>query len=434
MNGALTFTLGLETQNFLRGLGLASGGIFSLIGAAQAVSKLMGSAWSAIGDGGRLFDLSARTGATVKDLYQLEEAFKMVGLSGDKVAPMLVRLQRGLGGVSDPAKELLNLAREIGASGPEGINLAKRIFGRESTGDIMQLARQVDDFAQSLKETDRASTKAQQTAAAFDRIGDSIQRIKTRLRGMWLDVAAEMAPAMEKGLNAMTEAFRTGRVSELIAESLKLGFSTILDFAPAIFEKLGVIIIKALEKPLTFFQAGLEYAIQKLGEQVMANPVARAFMNGLMGPGGIPFNLWAAKNLPMGYTAEPFQDIWKRWQETGPRFDVGLGEVGIPDMAKDADARWKKAMENFRKNFGSAFEFGPFKRGAGEGEDGFGLTKLNRPEGSALEKMGFVMGGGRVNYDADIAANTRETAKGVRTLIGVMGGGMPGGYTGALPT
>lgn len=454
MNGALTFTLGLETSNFLRGLGLASGGIISFAGVMQGIRAAASNIWAAINDGGKLTDLSARTGASVSSLYQLQEAFKLVGLSADAVPSMLLRVQKAMGGVDDAGNKLDDVFAELGLNletlkqlkpeqqletigdalnkvgGNRATNLASRIFGREGSGDILQISRQLGDFAGSLSATAGAAQTAQATAAAFDKIGDTIQQLKTNARGLWLNIAADLAPAIQKALDMVTGAFKSGNFSELIGESLKLGFDTFLAYIPGALAQLGTWIFKAFESPLKYIQAAFTLAFQQVGEvlgNIIQNPKVVGFLNGLAaalrinGQGSMADAITGMTTVSPGYKAESFQDIL-RYFNNGPIFNLGSGEFGISDMQSEASRKLKEAYEKFKKQFGSAFNFAS---GGKQSEDSNPVAAFSSAgkgrEPSALEKMGFVMGGGGSSVTSlltSIERNTAATAKAVNQQRG----------------
>ena len=69
---------------------------------------------SAIERGAHLEDLSARTGESVANLYQLEEAFKRAGLAADSVPGTILRVRKALSGVNELGGETNSIFAALG--------------------------------------------------------------------------------------------------------------------------------------------------------------------------------------------------------------------------------------------------------------------------------------------------------------------------------
>lgn len=363
-NGVLSFTLGLETSNFLRNLGVASGGVISFAAAFQAIRKTAGGVWDTIGSGGKLQDLANRTGASVKDLYQLRAGFDSVGLSADLVSPMILRLRQALGGVdeegnrtdkvfealglnmeqlakSNPAAQLTLIAEALNkAGGNKADALAKGLFGREGAGNMMQLARDSKEFNQTLHDTAAAGTKMQSAAKTFDDIGDALQRIKnTHIPGMMLDLAVKAGPAIKWVVDKLEETFRNGNFATLVVESFQFAFQAVLEIAPAVFAKLGSIILNELRTPLVALQSFLEYFLTK--------PFENAFkwlsaLDAWAKGGLVAAVADYAKSERYGIS---FDEIFARNMEIGPRFNLGTGEFGLEDIDQASSEALRKALK-----------------------------------------------------------------------------------------
>ena len=79
MAGVLQFTLGLEASNFLSQIGVSSSSLLSFAGIAEGVKASFESMFAAMERGASLDALSARTGETVSNIYQLQEALNNEG-------------------------------------------------------------------------------------------------------------------------------------------------------------------------------------------------------------------------------------------------------------------------------------------------------------------------------------------------------------------
>lgn len=454
MAGVLSFTLGLETSKFLSGLGMASGQILSLAGAMQALNRVGGGVWDAIERGGALNDLSARTGQSVGSLFQLQEAFKVAGVSGDAVAPMLLRVQKALGGIGDQGEKTDELFARMGLSmgglkgmnGPQQIeaiakalekmprdqaaNVASQIFGREGFGNIMQIAGDMKGFSASLKETVQQAAMVERTAEAFDLIGDTVGKIKTKVGGLFTGIAEGVAPALQAlldfvngvdwvgigqnigtMLNGLAEAFKMGELGGLLMETFRAAFDSLPGLALAGLQKLGVLMIKAFETPLLYLQAGFDYAI----EQMMVNPKVRALM--AASTGGASEKILQSLGVQTG-DARSFQDVFAERKQTGLEFV--MPGLGLDEMEENADKNLNEAWEKFKASFSgvadrimtlgqSTFKT-PGKPKKEEEESGLGSGKGGGSDGlSEWEKMGLVIGGGMSG--SDYARSTAENTK-----------------------
>lgn len=272
-NGRLDYTLGLATTNFLGGLNIARGALAGFIGFATGAGGLLAGVFAQINKGGALNDLSNRTGETVRNLFSLEHALNQSGVRGENTRLILFNLQKSLSGVSETGESTaeafaaigLSVDKLRGLSSPdalvkifEGINkidrnsaagAASKIFGRGASGDVLQLARDSKAVAESLRESANQASLFQRNAAAFDKIGDTLGSIKLKTQGLFAGIAEGAAPAIQSLLDAVNsidferigksvgnlftaipEAFKQGRIDELVSLSLIVGFEKAVNF------------------------------------------------------------------------------------------------------------------------------------------------------------------------------------------------------------
>ena len=86
--------------------GLAVGAGMAAISAATAAAQKVVAGFSdALDLGGRLNDLSSRTGETAGNLLILERAFQNTGVGADKVGPSINRLQKFIEEAGDASSE-----------------------------------------------------------------------------------------------------------------------------------------------------------------------------------------------------------------------------------------------------------------------------------------------------------------------------------------
>jgi hypothetical protein len=387
MAGVLSFALGLETSAFSGGLDRAAGRLFAFISIGKAVQFALEGVMGAIGRGGALNDLSARTGESVGNLYMLEEAFAVVGVSVDSLPGMINRLNKSLSGVgemgekTDEAFAALGLSAEdlkrmdapaqfnaiISQLGKldkaEGIDVASRIFGRDGAGNMMQIVRDAKSFRDTLAASRREAAVFQRTADAFGLIGDTIRRIKGSIGGMFAGIAEGIVPTLQHVLNLLNQmdlvavgqdigkmfsgafqAFREGEVTQLITESIAFGFKAAAELAPVVFAGLGVAILKAFETPFAYIQSFFEWMGQKsieLGEKFgrmihkAMNPGSKVDVNG-------------------GFKAQSFGEIMNERRENG--VDYWTQGNNTDEMARQVGEMGKSAAEAIENGWGNLFK------------------------------------------------------------------------------
>lgn len=248
--GRIEYAIGLDTASLLGKLGGANQALELLGKAFTALGTIGHQVFGQIERGAALQDLSNRTGETVGNLFQLEYAFKQSGVAAGSVPPTLLKFQKALSGVSELGESTAEAFSALGLSTKEfsqldspaallkvfaGLNgldrnsatdVASRIFGRGSAGDILQLARDSKDVAENFKVSAEQAALMQRNARAFDAIGDSLGRVKFEVEGIFAKLAEDIAPA----LNSIGPALQAGRIGELLSAELNYGFAVSVNF------------------------------------------------------------------------------------------------------------------------------------------------------------------------------------------------------------
>jgi hypothetical protein len=499
-NGVLQFSLGLTAGGFLGvveraknsvgglsskllslpGLGTAIGGTIASVSSLDAVVE---GVFNAIERGAALEHLSKRTDTSVASLFELQKGFSAVGADADQVGPMIFRMQKALGGVNEYGEDTRSIFARMGLSIEQlkGLNATQQflqiagavnklnsssaasaagaIFGRDGAQTFMQLARSSDDFSAALQRAAHDAQLFERNAAAFAQLERGLNQIKHKTDTLFAGMAEGAAPAIQaivdqlnsidlsgvgqqigKIFTAFTEAFREGKVSDLLALSITTGFQMALAAAPVMFEKLGYFLLKVFETPLQYIQAGMTWVVENAMEgfgklegifhnlvNVLAAGIEWGLQKLIQGLAKIP-KLNKALGIE-GFTADSFDQILAdknkanpegehfkadSWQQilgdekkNGVKFNVGAGEFGLDDVNSDIQSRWAEMKKNL-KNISAPLEAmidglvarAPKVKGASTGlnRNGIGdnlVTTKNqyKPEYTNFEKMGFVMGG-----------------------------------------
>ncbi len=299
MANVLQFALGLSVGNFLPGAGAAKLALGALTTAATGLGVVMAGVWQQVNRGGELNDLSNRTGESVGNLVKLQRGFEMAGVSADSVAGIIGGLQRSLGGVNEMGEPTaasfeaigLSIEKLKGMDTPAALNeifgalrqfnrndaasAAGKIFGRGNGGNILQAARDGEAFAEAMKHAQREADIFQRSAAAMDRIGDALVRIKADI----VTVFASLAEKFTAIVGIAQQAFADGKVTQLIFLGISAGMEAAWNFgsklfadpgfwagfvqaADSAFKLIGTALVATLGTPLAYIGAWLEKGAQ----------------------------------------------------------------------------------------------------------------------------------------------------------------------------
>ena len=467
MSAALEFSLGLATGGFLRAIEEASTSVKGFVGGLLGIEAITERVKQAIEKGAGLEALHKRTGESVSSLYELQEGFKAAGLSGDDVAGTLMHMQRAIGGVNEMGERTPDIFRRLGLNietlqqenAPQQINqivsalrqlnttgaasAATSIFGRMDASNILQIVNSTKEFGEGMEHATAEARNWQRVSAAFEALEVSMRQLKNLSSGFFAGLAEGLVPALQRGLNtlqawegtlinmgqsigrfagALIEAFREGKITELIGLSLKTGFEIGFAALPGLIEKVGYLLLKTFESPLTFLQAGFTWLEEKVMEWMGKMFAALEKL-----PGGK--KLFGGMQGLKGMEADSFKDIYADRQEAGVKFfsdKIGLGTINDDADARLADAKKQMGkiaqpwldMTNGLANRGGANAL-PASAQTNKPGQGAALeqSKSNyKFEGTSLEKMGFVMGGQNpgIDYQRRTAMATEKTAEGIR--------------------
>lgn len=438
MAGKIEYALGLTTGGFLGPLNNSRAALAAFGAAAAGFGGAMAGVFAEINRGADLKDLSNRTAESVQNLFQLQFAFEQSGVAAGSVAAVLQKYRQALSGVGEGGESTAEAFAAIGLSiedlknldAPaalekifEGINkvdrntgagAAGKIFGRGAAGDILQLARDSADFAEALKEAAAQGAQLQRMAGVFDNIGQQIGRLKLQVRGVFLDLASAVGPAINGLLSSLADRdFKTlGTIAQL---SLTVAFEKSVDFLANALVKLFAALPRMM---LAGFQVG-----------VAANAAAFAPLVKALGP-----HLGSALGLVPG--GPMLNALTKDKQVAGANFVGDVLKIAAGDAMKQAGENIVKGFQN-GAGVGTFSLFGKGNQealvaalagfsdvAAGAVPDLGGLAANNSPlaggtgnllQANALERVGALFGSGAgtnlTDYTRQTAINSRETVR-----------------------
>jgi hypothetical protein len=474
MAGVLNFTLGLANSGFLGPLGTAQGGLTRLLGTGAAVAGMLGTltglgagfagVMHEINEGGRLFDLSKRTTESVASLYQLEHAFNDVGVGAQSVGTLVGQVQKALGGfneMGEPTKDVfaaiglsvdqlkrLNSPQVILAIGEalarlpkdEAMNIAAKIAGRGGAGDLLQIARSVDDFRSAMEKAAPQAAIMARNAAAFDRVGDTLGEIRLKARGLFAGIAEGAAPAIQSVLDKLNSIDLTG-FGVRIGEAITVGTQALRDEQ---FTQLFSLSMKAGMQEANFFMqdliAGWGEKLKKIFADADPNaaqgnqaPWADRFMAGLHGGAGL-FMAGTLGALIPAYRDDVLDKSIPSLEQVG----WGRWLLGLSDAAAGPQAQSRENVfaAELKKLYADLLARAPKPAGAE-------LPNINAPKAlsvlsqgldvklpvNSLEKIGLLISGGSgsnpaIDYQRRTANATEQARKTMEKVLSVVQQGL----------
>ena len=202
-------------------------GTAAIDAAFAAAQKTVQSFGDALNMGGRLAELSDRTGVAVDQLLILERAFQNTGIGADSLGPIINKMQKAIVDAGDgsskaadaftklgiPLSELKNLSpdQQLQAIGKaiatipdpaERASISMEIFGR-SGGALNQMFADMDGEIETAKaQLGTLPQIMQEGAKQFDRISDAVVIIS----GKFVEFAAGIIDKVKPALDAVTTA------------------------------------------------------------------------------------------------------------------------------------------------------------------------------------------------------------------------------------
>jgi hypothetical protein len=474
--GVLQFSLGLATGGFLGPLGSISGHLKGFIGGLVGFGALTAGVMDAIKRGADLEALSKRTDTSVASLYQLQRGFQAVDLEAGSVGGVLFKLQKSMGGVNDEGQDtksifarlnldigalkkmgapqqLLAIAGALSKMNISGASAAAAgIFGREGAASMVQLSRSTGEFSEAMRKAQADAQRFQRNAEAFHALEKGLTNIRSKVQVLFAGIADGLAPGLQaiedmiagidlssvgeqigKIFGAFVQAFKEGSLAELIALTITTGFQIGVDALPPVLEKIGSMLIKVFETPLTYLQEGIQYAVESAAHALAGNKFLKAVLL-VMSPGTV---------ANLNYIGDPGKPNWKEIvanrKQSGLAFDLGTGEFGLGGIDADANKRWLAAIArigNIAAPLAAMIDGlagrarKPVKMpwdenfSGGESLAVRGGKGVFKPEANLFEKMGFITNGSGANPLLDstrrIEKNTGDLVAGFKVWAGLM--------------
>ncbi len=235
-----------------------------------------------IDEGGKLNDLTARTGLSVKSLIRWREVFEESGKSAEDIGSTFDKVSKSIyaaataGGPAElalaklglEAKSLSTLAPEVqfetlaGAVGKianptERAAVAMQIFGK-SGGDLLPVFESMQDLSGVDGALGRLPEVLGRNVKVLDGIGDSFTQLHLKSTQLFAGIVDQIAPLAQSVLDEMTkidltglgqkvgafvnlavDSWKEGRFGEFVALSVEAGFEQANNWARASFRSLA---------------------------------------------------------------------------------------------------------------------------------------------------------------------------------------------------
>jgi hypothetical protein len=244
MAESLQFSIGADTKAFNDGIGGMITGLAGLAAAFVSVQAIVEAFSQAIDMGGRLHDLSTRTGETAGNLAILERAFENTSVGAEKLGPAIQKMQVNMVEMQKGSKEAVAAFTQLGISWDDlaghspaeqmqligerlaaiedpalRANTAVKIFGRTGSELLPILMNFSSETEEARRQLGALPDQLDKTAEAVDSLGDNLSAIRSKLTEMAYGFLSEVVPAV----NAFTN-----RLAGLDAASIGAGLADAL--------------------------------------------------------------------------------------------------------------------------------------------------------------------------------------------------------------
>lgn len=257
----------------LKTMALGLTGLGAAFAALRGMDAVVDNIRGAFSKGRDLEILHRETGQSVTDLVELQKAFTSVKIPADSVSTALFFLNKALGGINEQGEPTGKAFARIGLSIAQlkqmnavdqfhaiiqgmaklpdqatRASVAMGIFGR-SARDIQAILNDPAGFDAAIKAAGPMAEIMQKNAVAFEKVDKTIEGIQMKMKGFYAAVAAGLAPALQnvldilnkinlvdigdklgRGIAVITQAFKDGKIGEMIRLSLTIAFKDAVNF------------------------------------------------------------------------------------------------------------------------------------------------------------------------------------------------------------
>jgi hypothetical protein len=190
-----------------------------LAASVDAVHESFEKTWKTIDTGARLQGLSSVTGEPVARLYEFERGLDAVGRKARYLPAIFADMQRALshtGGTSraeeafaelhldpdelrkkDTADAVIQFATALGKLDPnEATRVGNQVFGRFRTESVLAMARNMDLFEQTMRQSSHTGALLEQYSKTFEEVKAGRMGINDDILGMQAALAGKIAPGI----------------------------------------------------------------------------------------------------------------------------------------------------------------------------------------------------------------------------------------------
>lgn len=461
-NGVLQFSLGLATGGFLNPLNATASKLAGFIGGFISLGAISAGVMSAIERGAALQHLSKRTDTSVGSLYMLKRGFEAVGLEADAVGPILFKMQKSLGGVNEYGVDTRSVFHRMGLSIDElkklnapqqlqaiasalaklnsisAASAAGGIFGREGAAQMVQLSRSNSEFGEALAKGQRYAALWEKLAPLADKFERSMKFIAMEMDVIVTEAATQLLPSIQAVADAVskinftkiaqnlgetiltiTEIFKEGKFGDVLAQAFIAGVEKASNFIGGVFGSSSywkgiwdvmsgefLVAIGTMMSVAEVFTATIAATLDKVIHPKTDWSVLYQqnydFLDKSLGKfSGANLTYAGGQSVIKGVKeqAGAVADAYKN--SGGPEQDKFMAMIGgIRGRAKKLAGTVGESVDT--KKLGDALS---------------PSTSHYKPEVTAFEKMGFVMGGANPLLDLN-----RRTASGVEKTVNLLTG------------
>lgn len=443
-------------------LGSTVGQLAALAGVTASVAGALAGIKRALDFGSEMSDMAAVTGMAVDEMVVLRQALQDTGVGAGSLRTVVSYLQRSLSGINEDGGQTGDVFKQLGLDMEtlRGMTTTQQIdaigkalsgLGNESdrTAAVMAIFGRSGAMMKSFFASPTAIETAKKSlggmpsllaenANLFDGIADAMGRVKAKGSGLFVGIAAGLAPALKSATDAIDgidlsgfglrigesismglEILRSGQAGDILKQALEIGFKGAINTFATGMQAVGVGVLAI------FSDAGL----WKSAWAVATSTLQAAFM-------GVVGTLMKVFSAPIVYLRSSMDKI------VGELFEA-LGRIpGVGRLLGIEDFSAKSIGDYMAENEQSVAQWSDAFLGAASteiAEAGVALQDLKREVGelfSTVAESGtveiFDVSGLRAQLDSQldqIAARVRARRE---ELAAAAGGAAAGGGQVAL--